>query len=115
MIMVEKGSWMLMFHGEFFLNFQQQSGPRGYDKLFSTNWFMPMAQRRLGPGLLTVRTMLSLEPATVTDRFYPELFQQGETAFARPIVDGQHPHDFVMEIAVLYDLNLADKTLLSFY
>jgi len=47
--------------------------------------------------------MVSLEPATVTHRFYPELFQQGETAFGRPITDGQHPHDFLMEIAALYD------------
>src|SRR6185312_8021930 len=85
MIMAEKGSWHLMFHGVAFMNFAQQSGPRGYDKVFSTNWFMPMAQRSLGPGQLTFRTMLSLEPATVTNRFYPELFQQGETAFGRPI------------------------------
>jgi hypothetical protein len=115
MLMVQKGSWMLMFHGELFLNFQQQSGPRGYDKVFSTNWFMPMAQHKLGPGLLTLRTMVSLEPATVTDRFYPELFQQGETAFGRPIVDGQHPHDFFMELAALYDWKLGEHTLLSFY
>jgi hypothetical protein len=115
MIMVQKGNWMLMFHGELFLNFLQQSGPRGYDKIFSTNWFMPMAQRQLGPGQLTLRTMLSLEPATVTQRFYPELFQQGETAFGRPIVDGQHPHDFFMELAALYDWKLGEHTLLSFY
>ena len=44
--------------------------------------------------------MLSLEPATVTDRRYPELFQTGETAYGKPIVDGQHPHDFVMELAL---------------
>ncbi len=85
MITREKGKWMLMFHGEAFLNTTQQSGARGYDKVFSTNWFMPMAQRPLGQGLLTLRTMLSLEPATVTHRFYPELFQQGETAFGKPI------------------------------
>src|SRR5689334_18428605 len=30
--------WMFMFHGVAFLNLQQQSGPRGGDKLFSTNW-----------------------------------------------------------------------------
>ena len=57
-------------------------------------------------GQLTLRTMLSLEPATVTQRFYPLLFQQGETAFGRPINDGQHPHDFIMELAALYDLRL---------
>jgi len=93
----------------------QQSGPRGDDKVFSTNWFMSMAQRQLGRGTLTGRVMFSLEPATVTKRYYPELFQQGETAFGRPIVDGQHPHDFVMELAVMYDLKLAKNGLLSFY
>lgn len=115
MIMVQRGDWTLMFHGALFLNVQQQSGPRGGDKVFSTNWFMPMAQRQLGPGQLTLRAMLSLEPATVTNRRYPELFQQGEIAFDRPIVDGQHPHDFFMELAAIYDLRIGEHSLLSFY
>src|SRR5579864_8661984 len=115
MIMRERGKWMFMFHGEAFLSALQQSGPRGYDKLFSTNWFMPMVQRQIGRGELTFRTMFSLEPATVTQRFYPLLFQQGETAFGKPINDGQHPHDFIMELAALYDLRLGEKALLSFY
>jgi hypothetical protein len=115
MLMTMKDGWMLMFHGEAFLNALQQSGPRGSDKVFSTNWFMPMAQRKLGPGTFTARTMLSLEPATVTDRYYPELLQQGETAFGKPIVDGQHPHDFFMELAALYDLKLGENGLVSFY
>lgn len=115
MLMTMKGKWMLMFHGEAFLNTLQQSGPRGSDKVFSTNWLMPMAQRQLGPGTFTVRTMLSFEPGTVTHRFYPELFQQGETAFGKPIIDGQHPHDFIMELAALYDLKLGEQSLLSFY
>jgi len=115
MLMTRKDQWMLMFHGVVFLNVMQQSGPRGADEVFSTNWFMPMAQRRLGPGTLTLRTMLSLEPATITQRYYPELFQQGETAFGKPIVDGQHPHDFIMELAALYDVRLGENSLLSFY
>ena len=116
MLMGRKGNWMLMFHGEAFLNQLQQTGPRGADKFFSTNWFMPMAQRKIGArGTLTLRTMLSLEPATVTRERYPELFQQGETAFGRPIVDGQHPHDFLMELAGMYDYHLSENTLLSFY
>jgi hypothetical protein len=115
MLMTMKAGWMLMLHGQAFLNVLEQSGPRGSDKVFSTNWFMPMAQRHLGPGTFTVRTMLSLEPATISKRFYPELFQQGETAFRRPIVDGQHPHDFIMELAALYDLKLGENGLLSLY
>ncbi|HLX76692.1 MAG TPA: hypothetical protein VKR26_18225 [Terriglobales bacterium] len=115
MLMTTAGKWRLMFHGEAFLNELQQSGPRGADKLFSTSWFMPMAQRHLGPGQLTVRAMFSLEPATVSERRYPELFQEGETAYGRPIVDGQHPHDLFMELAAFYDLKLSGHALLSFY
>ena len=115
MLMKTEGNWTFMFHGEAFLNELQQTGPRGQDKLFSTNWWMPMAQRKFGKGTLTIRTMLSFEPATISGRRYPELFQQGETAFGRPIVDGQHPHDFFMELAALYDYKITDRTLLSFY
>jgi hypothetical protein len=109
------GGWMWMFHANAFITAEQQTSPRGGDKIFSTNWFMPMAQHSLGPGQLTLRSMFSLEPATVTDRRYPLLFQQGETAYGLPIVDGQHPHDFFMELAAMYDLRLGRNTLLSFY
>ena len=115
MLMTTRGKWTFMFHGEAFINGIQQSGARGADKFFSTNWFMPMAQRKFGSGTLTIRTMLSLEPATVSDRRYPLLFQQGETAFGHPIVDGQHPHDLFMELAALYDYKVSENTLLSFY
>ena len=115
MLMTNKGPWMLMFHANVFLTDIQQSSPRGGDKFFSTNWLMPMAQRELGRGIFTVRAMLSLEPATVSDRRYPLTFQQGETAYGAPIADGQHPHNFFMELAVLYDLKLGERTLLSFY
>ncbi len=115
MLMTRRGSWTFMFHGEAFLADIQQTGRRGGDKFFSTNWIMPMAQRRLGGGTFTVRTMLSLEPATISQRRYPELFQQGETAFGNPIADGQHPHDLFMELAALYDYRVGEKTLLSFY
>jgi hypothetical protein len=108
-------NWMLMLHGNAIAVEQQQSGPRGHDKFFSVNWFMPMAQRTWGQNQITLRTMLSLEPATITGRSYPELFQQGETAFGKPIVDGQHPHNLFMEIAALYDRRLGARALASFY
>lgn len=115
MFMFTPNQWRLMLHGTAFLNAMQQSGPRGGDKVFATGWAMFMAQRDVPHGEFTLRAMVSPEPLTVTHRFYPELFQQGETAFGRPIVDGQHPHDFLMEIAALYDLKLGKNALLSFY
>ena len=115
MWMSMRGPWMLMLHGVAFAADTQQSGPRGADKFFSTNWLMPMAERSLGPGQITLRAMFSLEPATITARQYPLLFQQGETAFGKAIADGQHPHDFFMELAALYDWHAAERTLVSFY
>jgi hypothetical protein len=115
MLMTMRGNWMLMFHANAFVADTQQSSPRGHDAFFSTNWVMPMAQRSWGRQQLTLRTMLSLEPATVTGRQYPLLFQQGETAFGKPIADGQHPHDFVMELAALYDVKFGEKGLLTLY
>jgi hypothetical protein len=115
MLMSQRGAWQFMFHGTAFINSIQQSGPRGGDKVFSTSWLMPMAQRSLGRGTFTARAMLSLEPATITDRRYPELFQVGETAYGNPIVDGQHPHNLFMELAALYDIRLGENALLSIY
>jgi hypothetical protein len=135
MLMNEYRGWMLMVHGSAFVSDIQQhastdpsaalcgqfdllcSPPerRGSDKLFSTNWIMPMAMRQFGPGQLTVRAMFSIEPATISGRQYPELFQQGETAFGKPIIDGQHPHNFFMEVAALYDIRLGERSLLSLY
>lgn len=115
MLMKEKWGWRWMLHGNFFVNALQQSGPRGADKVFATNWFMPMAQRDLGPGQFTFKVMFSLEPATVTERRYPLLLQMGEVAFGKPIIDGQHPHDMWGEIAGVYDWKLREDTLLSFY
>jgi hypothetical protein len=115
MLMKQEDAWMLMFHGGGFLVSQQQTGRRGGGKAFGASWLMPMAQRQVGPGTLSARVMLSLDPATITNRRYPELFQLGETAFGRPLVDGQHPHDFFMELALLYDVKLGERTLLSFY
>src|SRR5579863_2360244 len=46
MLMTMRGHWALMFHGVAFINDIQQSGARGGGKFFSSNWFMPMAQRK---------------------------------------------------------------------
>jgi hypothetical protein len=116
MIMTHFGSWNTMFMGEGFLVDTQQSGPRGGDKLYSTNWAMAMAEHRLGQsGAFQVELMLSLEPATVTDRRYPLLFQTGETAFGQPIVDGQHPHNFIMGLGFHYVRELGGDTRIEVY
>ena len=109
MVLTRTGDWRLMWMGQAFIVDTQQSRPRGGDKFYSTNWGMLGAVHELGNGSVMLRSMLSLEPATITDRRYPLLFQTGETAYGVPLVDAQHPHDFVMELSVQYAHPLGEK------
>jgi hypothetical protein len=115
MLMNRAGGWNLMWMGQAFLAGTQQSGPRGGDKIYSANWGMLGAAHRLGRGSFMVRTMLSLDPATVTSRQYPLLFQTGEAAFGKPIIDGQHPHDLFMELSLQYAHPLGEKGMANVY
>lgn len=99
---IRKSRWTLMVHGTAFITDIQQTGPRGEDQIASPNWFMMAGARGVGAGALMLRGMLSLDPATVRQRASPQLFQTGEEHDGVPIVDGQHPHDFFMELAVAY-------------
>jgi hypothetical protein len=106
-----RGEWMAMFHASADLVVDQQGGPRGDDKVFSDNMLMGMAQHPLGPGTFGVRTMLSLEPATIGKAGYPLLLQTGETADgATPLVDRQHPHDLFMELAASYSISSGNRS-----
>jgi hypothetical protein len=106
---VMAGSWLLMLHGFVFAQYDTQGGPRGDDQFGSLNWAMLMASRDLLGGRFQARTMLSLDPATVTSRGYPLLLQSGETYQGQPLVDRQHPHDFWMELAAMYERALSPR------
>lgn len=98
------GDWTGMVHGYANLVYDYQGGPRGDTKTFSESMFMVMAQHALGPGTLTLRSMLSLDPA-MGPAGYPLLLQTGETANGiTPLIDRQHPHDLFMELAGVYSL-----------
>jgi hypothetical protein len=96
-------NWELMLHGFLFGQYNKQQGPRGDDQAGSLNWGMFMASHELAGGQFQARTMLSLDPATVGARGYPLLLQTGESYRGQPLHDRQHPHDFFMELGVLYD------------
>ena len=115
MVMTSVVQWRLTWMAQAFLVDTQQTGPLGADKFYSTNWGMLGAVHRLGGGYIMLRTMLSLEPATVSDEFYPLLFQTGETAYGKPIINGQHPHDFVMELSVQYAHGLGEHAVWDLY
>jgi hypothetical protein len=109
------GSWDLMLHGFAFAQYNTQGGPRGDDQFGSLNWGMFMASRELAGGRLQARTMLSIDPATVTKAGYPLLLQSGEVLDGEPIRDRQHPHDFWMELGVLYERAISNSLGLSLY
>jgi hypothetical protein len=109
------GPWLLMLHGFVFAQYDAQGGPRGDEQFGSLNWAMVMASRDWLGGRLQGRAMLSLDPATVTNRGYPLLLQSGESYKGQPLVDRQHPHDFWMELGAMYERALSSSIGISLY
>jgi hypothetical protein len=97
------GKWDLMLHGFAFAQYDNQGGPRGDTQFGLVNWAMLMATHDFAGGRLQLRSMLSLDRIGVGASGYPELLQTGETFHGLPLHDRQHPHDFFMEMAALYD------------
>jgi len=93
------GGWTGMAHGNATLVWDRQGGRRGDTKTYVSSMVMGMAQRPLGGGTLTVRTMGSLDPL-MGKRGYPLLLATGETADGETeLVDRQHPHDALAELS----------------
>jgi hypothetical protein len=110
------GAWNATYMSQAFLVDTQQSGPRGGEKLYSPNWLMTSLEHRAGKdGAVQIDLMLSLDPATITNRSYPLLFQTGETAFGKPLTDAQHPHNFLMGLGLHYVHRLGESTTLEAY
>jgi hypothetical protein len=110
-----RGNWDLMVHGFVFGQYTDQGGPRGESQAGSLNWGMFMATHELAGGRLSFRTMLSLDPWTVTARGYPLLLQTGESYHGVPLVDRQHPHDFWMELGATYERAISKNLGFSLY
>jgi hypothetical protein len=91
-----------MQDGIAFLTYNRQGGSRGGRDFGSQNWWMGMAQRRAGTGTLQLNLMLSLDPITLGNDGYREIFQVGETLDGRPLIDRQHPHDVLMQAAIVW-------------
>ncbi len=99
------GAWELMWHGNAFLQLlhEEAEDHRGATQGGSINWLMAMARRPAGSGRVGLRSMISLEPATIPGCGYPDLLATGELCDGDSIHDRQHPHDFVMELAFDYE------------
>jgi hypothetical protein len=115
---LKAGDWLWMFHGDLVGGYTQATGPRGAavsPSWVGDNWQMAMGSRYWGPGILDLRLMTSLEAFTTAPGGTPQLFQTGETYQNRPLIDRQHPHDLIGELAARYTWNVADATALFAY
>jgi hypothetical protein len=113
--MHHSGAWMLMLHGNAFLEYIKTGTDRGDDQFGSINWIMGTAQRSAGGGQLQFRLMLSAEPATVGHCGYPSLLQSGEFCDGAPLHDRQHPHDLFMEAVADYRRAINDRVAFELY
>ena len=109
------GDWTFMTHGAVFGMYDKQNGPRGVDHLASLNWAMLMATRQTARSKLQFRAMGSAEPWTLGSEGYPLLLQTGETYKGQPLYDRQHPHDLVMELAMVAERALTERVGVSLY
>jgi len=92
-------AWHLMQDGVVYGLFNHQGGPRGGNEFVVPNWWMGMWMREKGPNEFGINAMLSLDAATVGNRGYKEIFQVGEAFEGKPLIDHQHPHDFLMQLS----------------
>jgi len=103
------GDASLMLHGFVWPVYTDQGGPRGDDKFYVQSMAMATLEKPFEGGKLTLRTMMSLEPAMRHDG-YPNLFATGEVAYGEPLVDRQHPHDLFMELAGRIEVDIGEDT-----
>jgi hypothetical protein len=94
--------WTFMQDAVVFLVLNDQGSPRGEREVKAPNWWMGMAQKPIGRGRLTLTLMLSLDPATVGNQGYSHIFQIGEAFDGNPLIDHQHPHNFLMQAAAVW-------------
>ncbi|MEC9066421.1 MAG: hypothetical protein VX569_04005 [Pseudomonadota bacterium] len=103
------GDASLMLHGFIWPVYTDQGGPRGDDKFYVQSMAMATLEKPFEGGKLTLRTMMSLEPAMRHDG-YPNLFATGEVAYGEPLVDREHPHDPFMELAGRIEVDIGEDT-----
>ncbi len=100
-------NWMVMLHASVSTQYTKATGPRGDDKFYVPSMAMAMAENETSFVRVQIKSMMSLEPL-MSNRGYPNLFATGETAGGQPLVDHQHPHDLLMELAGRVDVTVSD-------
>lgn len=111
------GDWKTLFDGAVFLTNVSQKGPAVQQReTFSTNWFAGAAERSLGSnGLVLFRVRGSLEPLTIKEEGYPQLFQTISPNSGGPLVDSMRAQDLISEAAVQLAYRTSDTSYAHIY
>jgi len=104
-----------MVHGWAFLTANRQGGDSGDQDFESQNHLMVVSSRPAGAWTLTLFGTFTAEPLTVPRQGAPELFQRGETYKEVLLVDRQHPHDLLVQLAAQWGRDLAKRSRLRLY
>jgi hypothetical protein len=92
--------WETMLMGQLVGAGMSSTGPRGSEQLAGMSQLMWMARRNGTSGSTQgLRLMVSADAWMNGGRGYQNLFQTGETSGGVALVDRQHPHDGLMELA----------------
>jgi hypothetical protein len=110
-----EGSWTVMIHGNGFVQYIREGSDRGDRQFGSVNWVMGMASRSTRGGILSLRSMFSIEPLTVGRCGYPDLLATGELCHGVRLHDRQHPHDLFMELAARYQHEITKSVAYEVY
>ena len=104
------GRYDLNLMGELQTGYIDAGGKRGDKQGYANSMIMWMANRETAGGALGLRLMVSADPITNGKHGVPNLFQTGETLNGQPLVDRQHPHDLISELAVSFSKPIAGNT-----
>ena len=107
--------WSLMVHGSGFGQYDDQRSFHGDRQVGLIDWEMLMALRPIAGGLFRINAMTSLQPLVVDGRGYPELLQTGGSFEGARLVNRQHPHDLITELAAAFDRPITSKLATSVY
>jgi len=119
MFEAEHGMTSLMVHGSIFIRYTLQDigkkGSRYANHFDAPNMFMLTLTHTHTKDIFSFLTMFSFDPLTVGEGGYPLLFQTGESYKGVPLVDQQHPHDLIAELAFNYTHSFSEDVDINTY
>jgi hypothetical protein len=100
---MHKHRWTVMLDGTAFVQYVHSFGTRGTYQLGSVNRAMLAAGGPWLGGSVTVRSMGSAEPLTLTARGMPQPLQVAFPEGGETVTDHAHPSPWIMELAASYE------------